>query len=132
MGREGRGGDVALTGTPLVDSLPTAVRAEWRSLAAPTPVPVIFDPDAVAALPAAARRWCTHAIAPGTPLLRTVELHMHGEIKLGSWRPFDAVQILAPPLGFIWAARTRIGPLVVRGFDRFSNGTGEMRWRPST
>jgi hypothetical protein len=29
---------------------------------------------------------------------------MHGQIKLGRWRPFTARQVLTPPDGYIWAA----------------------------
>jgi hypothetical protein len=83
----------------------------------------------VAGLPEPARRWLLHAIAPGTPLYPSVELSMRGEIKLGSWRPFTARQVLAPPRGFIWAASTRLFGLPVTGFDRLSSGSGQMRWR---
>jgi uncharacterized protein DUF6544 len=83
----------------------------------------------VAGLPEPARRWLRHAIAPGTPLWPSVELSMRGEIKLGSWRPFTARQVLAPPRGFIWAASTRLLGLPVTGFDRLSSGSGQMRWR---
>jgi hypothetical protein len=54
---------------------------------------------------------------------------MRGEIRLGSWRPFTARQVLAPPLGFIWAAKARFFGLPVVGFDRLSSGSGQMRWR---
>lgn len=54
---------------------------------------------------------------------------MHGEIRLGTWRPFHARQILAPPNGFIWAASARVAGLPVVGFDRYSDNSGEMRWR---
>ncbi len=54
---------------------------------------------------------------------------MHGEIKIGSWRPFEATQVLAPTVGFVWAAVTRLGPLRIKGFDRYFRGNGEMRWR---
>ncbi len=54
---------------------------------------------------------------------------MHGEIRLGTWRPFHARQILRPPTGFIWAASARVARLPVVGFDRYSNNSGEMRWR---
>ncbi|TDK26623.1 hypothetical protein E2F48_05395 [Arthrobacter crusticola] len=55
---------------------------------------------------------------------------MSGQIKLGSsWRPFQARQIVAPQKGFIWAAEARVGGLPVRGYDRFSEGVGQMRWR---
>ena len=83
----------------------------------------------VAGHPEPARRWLTHAIAPGTPLYGSVELTMRGQIKLGAWRPFTAQQVLHPPDGFIWAARARVAGLPVIGYDRYSSGTGEMRWR---
>ena len=88
-----------------------------------------FDPAAIAGLPEPARRWLGHAIAPGTPLWSSVELTMHGQIKLGRWRPFTARQILTPPGGYIWAARTRLVGLPVTGYDRLASGAGEMRWR---
>jgi hypothetical protein len=74
-------------------------------------------------------RWVRHAIAPGTPLRRSVQLTMHGEIRVGRWRPFSAAQVLAPPRGFVWAATAGRRPLRIRGFDRYSRATGEMRWR---
>lgn len=46
-----------------------------------------FDPAATMGLPEPARRWLSHAIAPGTPLWNRAELTMHGQIKLGRWRP---------------------------------------------
>ena len=42
-----------------------------------------FDPAAITGLPEPARRWLSHAIAPGTPLWSSVELTMNGQIKLG-------------------------------------------------
>jgi hypothetical protein len=80
-------------------------------------------------LPEAARRWLSHAIAPGAPLATSVQLEMHGQIRLGRWHPFSAVQSLTPRSGFIWSAHSRIGRLPVRGFDRYRDGAGEMRWR---
>jgi hypothetical protein len=53
---------------------------------------------------------------------------MHGEIRLGAWRAFTAVQRLAPN-GFVWAARLRLAGLPVTGFDRYTRGSGQMRWR---
>jgi hypothetical protein len=88
-----------------------------------------FDPAAITGLPEPARRWLGHAIAPGTPLWSSVELTMHGQIKLGRWRPFTARQVLTPPDGYLWAARTRLAGLPVTGFDRLGSGGGEMRWR---
>jgi hypothetical protein len=82
-----------------------------------------------AGLPEPARRWLTHAIEPGTPLWESVILTMQGEIRIGSWRPFTARQVLAPPRGFIWAATARLFGLPVTGFDRYSAGSGQMNWR---
>ena len=59
-----------------------------------------FDPAMTAGLPEPARRWLGHAIAPGTPLWSSAELTMHGQIKLGRWRPFTARQVLTPPGGY--------------------------------
>ena len=103
-------------------------RTDWIRLATGTSADP-FTAERTAGLPEPARRWLTHAIAPGTPLWSSVELTMHGEIRLGTWRPFHARQILAPPSGFIWAASARIAGLPVVGFDRCSDNSGEMRWR---
>jgi hypothetical protein len=105
------------------------VREEWDRLSSGTTAPTTFDPAQVVDLPEPARRWLTHAIAPGTPLWQTVELTMAGQIRLGRWRPFTARQVLTPPSGFIWAARARVAGVPVTGYDRFSGATGEMRWR---
>jgi hypothetical protein len=88
-----------------------------------------FDPAMTTGLPEPARRWLSHAIAPGTPLWKRAELTMHGQIKLGRWRPFTARQVLAPPDGYLWAATARVAGLPVTGYDRLGSGTGEMRWR---
>ena len=103
--------------------------ADWAALAEPTPTPSPFEPGAVTGLPAPVRRWLTHVIEAGTPLRSAVELRMHGEIRLGAWRPFTAVQRLTPAGGFVWAATARLLGLPVTGFDRFTGDTGEMRWR---
>ena len=88
-----------------------------------------FDPAATMGLPEPARRWLSHAITRGTPLWSRAELTMHGQIKLGRWRPFTARQVLTLPDGYIWAARTRLAGLPVTGYDRLGSGAGEMRWR---
>jgi hypothetical protein len=88
-----------------------------------------YGPSMVAGLPEAARRWLTYAIAPGTLLIDAVEIRMHGEIRLGRWRAFTATQALVPGAGYVWAARTRIGGIPVRGYDCYAKGRGEMRWR---
>jgi hypothetical protein len=80
-------------------------------------------------LPEPARRWLLHAIEPGTLLFEAVEIQMSGEIKLGTWRPFTATQALVSNEGFVWAARTHLAGLPVRGFDSYALGEGRMRWR---
>jgi hypothetical protein len=98
----------------------------------PTREPVMFEPEMVNDLPEPARRFLLRAIAPGTPLARSVDLTMHGTLRLAPDRdpvPFVAEQHLAPPDAFVWRARTRGGLLRIRGFDRYGNGEGEMRWR---
>ena len=90
-----------------------------------------FDPAVVAQLPAPARRFLLRAIQPGAPLARSVELRMHGTIRLAPDRdptPMRAEQILAPPEGFVWRARTVGGRMRIQGFDRYAAGQGEMRW----
>lgn len=119
-----------MTPTPVPRSA-RAVRRDWELLArgGGSEPKDPFDPAMVADLPVAARRWLEHAIAPGTLLWPSVVLTMRGEIRLGSWRPFSATQVLAPPRGFIWAATARFAGLPVTGFDRYSSGSGQMNWR---
>jgi hypothetical protein len=105
------------------------VREEWAQLATPTPDPALFDPATVADLPEPVRRYLTHAIAAGTPLWRSVQVAMVGQIKIGTWRPFTADQVVAPEKGYIWAAVARVFGLPVVGYDRLSSGSAEMRWR---
>jgi hypothetical protein len=87
-----------------------------------------FEPSLVADLPEPARRWLTHAIAPGTPLWRSVLLEMHGHIRIGRWLPFRAVQLQSVPNGYVWAARATFGPIPIVGYDRYADGDAEMRW----
>lgn len=110
--------------------VPSAVRTDWEQLKNQGPAPARYEPSLTIGLPEAARRWLNHAIKSGTPLWRSVELNMTGQIKLGKqWRPFRARQILAPDQGFVWAAQTRLFGLPVSGFDRFASGQGQMQWK---
>lgn len=88
-----------------------------------------FDPGELAHLPEPARRYLTHAIAPGTPLASALRLRMHGEINLKGWLPFSAEQVIHWRHGMIWKATVRMHGLPVTGFDRFLDGEGAMRWR---
>jgi hypothetical protein len=105
------------------------VRHDWLQLGAATLRAARFDPAMVADLPEPARRYLTHVIAAGTSLWQSVQVSMVGQIKLRTWCPFTAGQVVAPGRGYIWAARTRLFGLPIVGYDRLSAGTAEMRWR---
>lgn len=107
--------------------LPRHVRQAWNRLARLRATGKVFDP-AMDGLPAPVLRWMRHTIRPGAPLRQAARLVMHGQIKIGRWRPFTARQILTPD-GFVWAATAGRFPLPIRGFDRLTNGRGEMRWK---
>lgn len=99
----------------------------WRS--AP-PAEREFDPAAVADLPPVARRYLSHAIAPGAKLSTCARLTMTGTIKLEpGWCEFEAEQVLRWDRGFVWAARAKVQRLPVTGFDRWIDGAGAMRWK---
>jgi hypothetical protein len=93
----------------------------------------IFDPKMVEGLPETARRYFTHAIAPGTPLRTTVELEMQGTFLLGDRAKFQtyemkAKQILAPPDQFVWMPSLRSGPLHITGSDALVDGKAWTRF----
>lgn len=96
---------------------------------APAPSGVCFEPRMVEDLPEPARRYLLHAIAPGTLLARSVRLRMRGEIFLNRWIEFEAEQVWVADRGFVWAAHAHRGLLSIKGFDRFVDDIGQMRWR---
>jgi hypothetical protein len=107
-----------------------ALEPMWRELQAPG-ADAAFDPAMADGVPEPARRYLLHAIAPGTPLARSVRLTMHGTLRLspgGEALPMRAEQVLAPPSGFIWRARVGRGLMRFRGFDRYVHARGAMRW----
>lgn len=124
----------ALTAPESLPTLPhgltTEAARDWSELTALGPGPR-FDPATLPPdLPEPTRRWIRHAVAPGTPLFRAARLEMTGAIRLGQrWHHVEADQVLAPGVGYVWAARTHIGGLPVAGFDRYHRGVGEMHWR---
>ena len=105
------------------------VGQDWDRLAEATPDPGVFDRSTIGDLPDAARRWLIHALTAGTPLSRSVQLTMRGRIRIGKWRSFTATQIIKPGDGYIWAATAHVGGLPISGYDRYSGGAGQMRWR---
>lgn len=78
--------------------------------------------------PPAAARWLAHAVRPGAEGFRHAELRMHGEILAGHWRAFGARQTIDAGRAFTWQAAAGRGPLAVRGWDRYTDGAGAMRW----
>ncbi|MFH5211753.1 DUF6920 family protein [Antrihabitans spumae] len=105
------------------------VSEQWKALTHVGGTGQRFAPSLVESLPPAARRWITHAVDDNTPMARSVRLEMRGQIRIGAWRAFTATQILVPTSGFIWAATAKVGALPILGYDRFTDGSGEMRWR---
>lgn len=99
----------------------------WESA---IPTELVFDSDKISHLPAAAKRYLKHAIAPETKLASAVRLKMHGEIKLKKWIPFTAEQVICWEHGLIWSATAWMnGFLPIVGSDRIINGVGAMQWK---
>lgn len=105
------------------------IRHEWAVLSSPPTSVEIFDSDRTANLPEPVGKWLRHSIRQETPLAATAWLRMRGHIRLGAWRPFTATQVLAPGIGFIWAATAKIDGIPVLGYDKYVDHVGEMRWR---
>jgi hypothetical protein len=114
----------------LLPAVPRAARSDWDDLLAPTPDAEPYDPAMAADLPAAARRWLDHAVAPGTPLRRRVEMRQHGQIRLGGrWWPIRARQALDPLRGYVWPVRTSLFGVPLVGIDRLHGEQAEMTHR---
>lgn len=105
--------------------LPERVRHVWNALAGPD-VPDPSQPTSD--LPDIVSRWLGRVAPRRTGHPRGVCLEMHGEIRLGKWRPFRARQILSPD-GFIWAAEAGRFPMKVSGYDMYTGDSGELNWR---
>lgn len=118
------------TATRPVPAVPAAARSDWEDLLSPTPDPQPYDPAMAADLPAPARRWLDHAIAPGTPLRRRVEMRQHGQLRLGGrWWPFRSRQALDPLRGYVWPVRTSLLGVPMLGVDRLHGEDAEMTHR---
>lgn len=106
------------------------VAASLRQSSAEATVP--FQEELLDELPSAARRYFLHAIAPGTPLARTVELEMRGQFRTGPdqpWLSMSATETLTPGRGFTWQARIGDGARL-EGGDWYVAGAGRLRvWR---
>ena len=94
------------------------------------PATEVFDPSSIETLPPVARRYLSHALAPGALLSTCVRIRMTGSIRLGArWSRFEAEQVLRWDRGFVWSARAWSKGLPVSGFDRLVDGVGIMRWK---
>ena len=105
----------------------------WADIAARSDPGERFDPEMISGLPDVARRYFTHAIAPGTRLTRTVELEMRGTFLLGDragYRTFDmsARQILRAPVEFVWMPSMRAGVMWISGSDGLLARSGWSRF----
>ena len=89
----------------------------------------IFQPEQILNLPAGARRYIEHAIAPGTRLASAVRLKMHGEIKLKKWMPFTAEQVIRWDRGLIWSAKVQSSFVPIIGSYQVIDGDGFMQWK---
>ena len=125
-------GLVTLTGVAL-GIRRAAARRRWtdltRTLRRP-PAAAVFTDDLLRGLPGPARRYLRHAIAPETPLARSVTLHLSGRMRPSpDAERVDLVaeQVLAPPRGFVWEARAKFGPVPVRVRDHYLSGAGEVQ-----
>ncbi|MCK6211637.1 hypothetical protein KZX45_13890 [Georgenia sp. EYE_87] len=118
------------TATRSLPAVPRAARSDWDDLLTPTPDPEPYDPAMALGLPAPARRWLDHAVAPGTPLRRRVEMRQHGQIRLGGrWWPIRSRQALDPLRGYVWPVRTSLLGVPLVGVDRLHGERAEMTHR---
>ncbi|WP_166264636.1 DUF6544 family protein [Marinobacter caseinilyticus] len=100
-----------------------ADRLAMNRLAAMQPQsPLCFHPSMVSQLPAPARRYFLHCIAPGTPLYTVARITMTGHFGLGTrskpgYLNMTARETLAMPTGFIWKMRAGRGLICLSGSD---------------
>jgi len=99
----------------------------WDRLAALPPGEAYLDPSAIEVLPVPVQRMVRRAVPARTLIAHAVLLSMEGQIRVGRWIPFRAVQVLSRR-GFVWVARAGWRTLSIGGFDRWIDGVGEMRW----
>ena len=106
--------------TPVID-----IGAARRHLLS-APTSAVFDPAELEDQLEPVRRYFNASITPGAALPTAVRLRMRGHIKLRSWLPFRADQVLAPHAGVVWRARAAG---VITGHDVYIDERGEMRWK---
>jgi len=91
----------------------------------------VFHAGLVEGLPEPARRYLLHAIRPGARIAGSVRLRIKARMRLSPKARLmdaDTTETIGRELGFVWKAS--VGRLLrISGFDRYSNGAGEMRWK---
>lgn len=100
-----------------------------REKEAGKPVEETFSEAMVDNLPAPARHYLLHAIQPGTPLAQSVRLRISGRMRPREGADlidFTADETLAPPRGFVWTARLKMGLLPLRVQDHYVHGDGAV------
>jgi hypothetical protein len=96
-----------------------------------TPSKIVTEGD-LAALPEPVQRYLRFAQVVGKPRVKCVKVRQTGFMRTSptqNWMPVEAVQYttLAGPLSRMWYAQIKIGPLaLLKGHDRYDNGTGHM------
>lgn len=100
-----------------------ADHAEMRRLIALQPSdPPVFSTEMVVDLPEPAQRFFTFAIAEGAPLYTVAIIEMQGQFGMGNkvdpgYTPMQATQVLAAPVGFVWAMSGGSGAIRMAGSD---------------
>ncbi len=94
--------------------------------------PRVITEDDLVPLPDPVQRYLRYAGVVGKPQVRCVRVKQSGFLRTAptqGWMPIQAVQYttLAGPLSRTWYAEAKKGPLtLMRGHDRYDNGTGHM------
>jgi hypothetical protein len=87
-----------------------------------------FDASALSSCDEPVRRYFTHAIAQGTPLVPRMRLQMTGRIKIGLWLPFTAQQD-CDGASFIWRARVPRHTRFLTVTDSYADGRAAIDGR---
>lgn len=103
--------------------------APWDALVSSNGWQVQVGPDEDGPLPGPGRRLLSASTLPDAAQPPTVVLRMEGRIRLGTWMPFTALQVLSAGCGFLWMARVGRGPIVVTGHDSLVHGVGDLDFR---
>lgn len=102
---------------------------DWLS---PLPWGPAFHPEMTAELPDPVRRYFLHTIREGAPLACSALIRCEGAMRLGvdrPWTPFEALERISPPRGFLWRAWVGAPPFRLSGADALARGKGSLDFR---